>query len=328
MYKDFQKYNLFRAPSWRWDRVLSLVERERSRCSLRDDEYVREAKNFVTNYRRLSAENRVLLFPDNPGLYYAYLIQEESDPDVECVIQARLLAGQSAQTIADSVATIASTIEWYEALFFNVADRVKDKKMYRDWIVRTILGPAALRGIQDREFDLTAKMFGYFGGPIVLDAILHGLTVTEIPADKRDINQFFDNQFATLLKRKSTMAALNLQVNKFNVMQLFEIHTQLRTLEHTIREVDGATNEYEKQVQSMLLEIPWSAGTDGQEAFAGTPILEFQSFAAELRTDEILLIAAGHEPDGLRDHLRSRVLPPPQPKKEEPVDEPPINPTE
>src|SRR5688572_28968284 len=105
-YADYQRYNFFRTPEWRWERVLALADRPGNvpgRCTKRDDPIVREAKQFYC--KRVHGDPQTLdkLLVENPGLFYAYDYHErlQDDPDAAMYIQARLLARQTPEQIGD-----------------------------------------------------------------------------------------------------------------------------------------------------------------------------------------------------------------------------------
>lgn len=307
----FQKYNPFREPNWRYNRVLELAERQGApgRVSWRtDDDYVKVAKNFVVQYNRLPEEERNQLFASNPGLYYAYMLNEAPDEEVNCMVQARILAGETDAEIADHICTLPATIEWYEALFFNVRDRLG----CQDWIVSTILGPSAERGVKDRSFDFAAKMFGYFGGSLALEVIATGFNIEDRPKGRDQVSDFLDTATMIGLKRKSAMAAMTFEVNKFNVMQLFDTHARLMEMERSADAAGAIQNNYEKNVASLFKEMDWTAGIEGKRPMPGnSPLRKFRGLAAEPRAEELAQLGKGND-DELYEKLSILKLPPPR----------------
>lgn len=316
-HKNFEKYNPFRSPRWRFDRILQLIDRagvRQARVSwTRDDEYVKKGKNFLRSYRQTKPDTyeRAALFGDNPGLYYAYMLHEAEEDELRCAIEARILARQTDEEIAQCVSTLPSTINWYELLFFNVRDRLE----HRDWIIRTVIGDAVAEyGISDRVFDTTAKLFAYFAGPIVLDVILAGFSSAEFIKEKGDVEKYFDKHLSLGLKRRSAMAVNSFEINKFNAIQVLETHAKLIELEriHNTGEVDKG--DYQKNVMAAVQNIAWGTGTDGERRMAGSPLLQYDACAAELRADEMLALQAGELPDSVGEVL-DQILPEPEKKE-------------
>ena len=50
-----------------------------------------------------------------------------------------------------------------------------------------------------------------------------------------------------------------------------------------------------RHINAMLGEIPWTCGTVGKEIYEGTDIGECDKYAAELRDDELMLLASGEK---------------------------------
>jgi len=145
-YADYQKYNFFRTPDWRWERVLKLVDRPGDipgRCSRRDDHIVRAARAFIAKRRNGDEMSIERLKYDNPGLFYAYEFHQraQEDPDAAMYIQARILARQTPEAIADIMGVLPDSVQWYCDLFFDVIPHL-DK---RDWITKQVIAPALVR---------------------------------------------------------------------------------------------------------------------------------------------------------------------------------------
>jgi hypothetical protein len=76
------------------------------------------------------------------------------------VVEANILARRTDDQVAAKTGIELKTVQWYEALFFNVRDRLHAS----DWIVATAIG-------NDRTPAAVLKRFAYFAGPHVLDAV-------------------------------------------------------------------------------------------------------------------------------------------------------------
>jgi hypothetical protein len=61
----------------------------------------------------------------------------------------------------------------------------------------------------------------------------------------------------------------------------------------------GALQTIERNISAMLDEIPWTCGTVGKEIYEGTEIGTYDKCAAELRDEELMLLAAGEAMPGL-----------------------------
>lgn len=329
---DYQKYNVFRAPDWRWQRVIQLCDRQPApgRCSRRDDAWVRAGRNFLLRWKAVRNEQtRAELFRDHPGLYYAYEIYEKGQEDVtpRAYLEARLLARQTAAEIADAVHTAPEAVEAFEALFFNVTDRLDAP----DWVSKHVLLPAAMRNnglgplpsantiFRDstvaRPFlDGTLKLFAYVGGPHLLDVLITGFQLGKPLNSPDELGAWFDGHWSNMVRRRSSQAMMMFETNQFNVMELFALHAKLMEIERSDDSKESQRTSIERHIAAMVADIPWTIGDDGADQFAGTAVGRLDEGAAELRDDELLQLAGGAASGPLETALQPLALPPPRKK--------------
>lgn len=345
-YTDYQRYNFNREPHWRWERIEFLNSQttasgNRRRCSTRDDRYIREGRPLVEAARRLAItastndadaieQERILW--RNPALHYAHVLfeQVESAPETTLYLQARLLAGQTNQEISKIMGISEDTVEWYEALFFDV----RQFRECRDWITTKVLIPAMRRMAppedaspaflqhHDAEIrddvqkhvwqDGSLKMFAYFGGPMLIDIMLAQLTANNPLRNSEDFDNWMDGNWKKTIRKRSGMAAMQFRINKYNVMQLFDTHARIMELEVSKDSSEESRTANEKGIKAMLDEIPWAIGDEASSRFKGTVVGKFDEGASELRDSELIMISAG-DSKGPTDMLEE--LPPPRRNK-------------
>lgn len=325
---EFQKHNPFRRPDWRFDRVLALADRYPTpgRCSRRDDEYVRRARAFVLRWRAgRTDEERERLFWEEPGLYYAYQIHDRAteEPAAALFLQARLLARQTYEAIAVTAGTTVEAVAWYEALFFNVVDHLEA----HDWVVRNVLTPAYLRahrpgdppednlGVVARPFvDASLKLFAYFGGAQLVDFLISGFERGRPVMSADDVGQWLGQVVKMNLRRRGAQASALFQVNKYNVMQLFEQNAKLLELE-----LGAQAQQAKTTIEANLLAFfdglgaVWRVGNRPSPAAATKPaqrLVEYDRAAAELSDDELLAVAAGRQGAAVADTVKLTMPPP------------------
>lgn len=334
-YADLKKFDFFRRPDWRWERVLKLADRpERpGRCSRRDDDFVRQARNFVLRWNKPEAtedDHDRMLF-ENPGLYYAvdYHRRLADEPDASMYVQARLLARQSREDIGKAMGIMPEAIAWYEALFFDVTDRIDQ----RDWITKHVIIPAMLRhnvnpipedddgpavgttpfkdSTVARPFlDGSLKLFAYFGGVHVVDMMIAGIEVGKPLLSKDDMATWLDGTWTTTIRRRSSQAAPQFEINKYNVLELFNVHAQIIAVEKAADTADQNRTTVERHIKALVDEIPWAVGAEGSKKYAGTLVGRFDDMAGELRDDELLQLASGQTVETLSRYPAA--LPPPR----------------
>lgn len=333
---EFNRHHLFREPTWRWERVKKLTERfpTPARCSKRDDEFVQKARNFIQRWKHLEDdEARRELWVKHSGLYYAYDLwlrqQDNRDFDEGCHLQARILSGQSFETIARITGLTEDAIKWYEAMYFNVTDRIEQ----RDYINRMVLIPAFMRSVPEEPDDDaprfknsavakpfgdgTIKMFSYFGGPHVAEAMISACKVGARLANAEDIREWYHQTWMDSISRRSSQAAPQFEINKYNVTELFAVHAQIIALERSSDNDEKTKTNLEKHIYAMLDEIPWRTGHDGVRVHTGTALQSHSEGAAELRAADRMAIAAGQTPVRVGKMLTE--FPSPRKKGEQPI---------
>lgn len=313
----FQKYNPFRRPNWRWERVLELCNRRsaRGRCSVRDDLFIRKARKFHKKWTDCTAEaQREKLWYKHPALYYAHYVHERAndDPEFAMFLEARLLANQTYEQIASAMETLPQVVRWYEALFFDVGSHLKA----RDWITKHVLLPAMMKHhaasqtdpgslgqalpFRDSQvarpfLDGSLKLFAYFGGPFMVDFLIAGFEAGKPLTSSDGLAEWFDSNWSATVRRRSTQAAHQFEINKYNVMELFNTHSRIIEIESSDESQDKKRTMTEKHIKALMDELPWCFGDEGTEIHRGTPLGHFDDSALELRDVEVLQVCGGQE---------------------------------
>lgn len=330
-FKDIRLADPFLTPHWRHARVLQMLASvPPERCRRYDDQWIRGYKQFLCIWKSGESRRNDLMH-EHPGLFFAHRMFHggiQVDPNVRFLIEARLLSGASYEDIANSCKTLPETIEWYERLYFNVSDFLEHK----DWILHQVLLPAserfsdAMAGAGDSSgeyptsdanttllvpvtrvpvqpivkphFDMSLKFFAYYGGPIVCDIMISGFNSNRKVHSPDDLADYFNEQFSMQIKRRSAQAAGRFEINKYNVTELFHIHSKLIEVQKAT-DPQSRRSEFEKHVNAMMTEIPWTTGRQSRELYAGTAIDETDRLPAEMNAEELLLMGAGITPESL-----------------------------
>jgi len=310
-HRDYAKYDPFRSVSWRYDRVLEMLDHKprAGRCRTGDDEKVRAIRRFMLRYRSNQSEDKSQLFGDNPGLFYAHQIHTLEHQHIRSIVEARILARQDDFEIAEVIPTIPQAIEWYEATYFNVRDRLD----CHDWIMSRVLVPALWRTEANDVSDLTLKLFGYFAGPYMLEFILSGFQRgLSTPISAEEIERYADKYFQSCLKCRVSSNVGTFEINRYNRMRLFELYAKLIEIDRSTESKEEAQSLMEKNVAAMLQEIPWMVSSSGNaKASLPEPLQKYHGMSAELRDTEIMRVAAGNSVPGIED-IQTFKLPPPR----------------
>jgi hypothetical protein len=131
-----------------------------------------------------------------------------------------------------------------------------------------------------------------------------------------DLGAWCDNNIKTTIRRRTMQAAHLFEINKYNVMELFAVHTRIMEIEKADESLDNVKTTTERGIKTMIDDIPWAVGADGELIYTkNMPLLaHLDNMSAEARDDEVLLIGSGRTAPTLADDF-PRQLPPPRREK-------------
>jgi hypothetical protein len=176
--------NPFRSLSWRFERVREIEGG--APPSRWDDQLIRQYAWF---YALLGSGAKIdpAEFDSLLPLYEAHRIS--LDIDLRALLEAYILAGESDEQIARRFDLLPNTVKWFEAMFFHVRDRLEAQT----WIVKSIGATLGSRSavspdgvLTPEQIRLTLRVFGYFGGPRVLDEVWRELQPGASAASLKD----------------------------------------------------------------------------------------------------------------------------------------------
>ncbi len=297
LYRFFRD-NPLRSPSWRADYVRRVVDAGK-RCGIAEDQFVRAYKTFILKMRRAAnVEDQLDIFPKYADLYYAHLYQHNPDPEWRWLLQACLISGQSNSEIAEYMAMSPGTVEWYEAIFFNVRERLRS----RGYIVKCILSKINDR-VNDPAWSFTAEnkrlcylIFAYYGGPLMLDVITSGFAPAPPPEKLEDTDAWLDLTVQRLIRSNALQAAQTLQINRYNVVSLLELHTKVME----ITKSEAPLGDIEQHLQQILSSVPFQMMHKAKENLKGE-VINYIDTAVEPRADETVALSVGETPKQLQD---------------------------
>jgi hypothetical protein len=163
-YDEVQKYDPFRKLSWRWQRAQQLVNDGEPISAKTDDAWTRRAAKYLQAQARCkTGHQRAALLRRMPDIIVAHQLSEQEE--IRWLAEARLLAEQDVAEIARHVGVEPAAIIAYEALFFNVLDRLKCV----DYIAFAAFGRKYhYDKLTMNDKDVLLRMFAYFGGAPIL----------------------------------------------------------------------------------------------------------------------------------------------------------------
>lgn len=287
----------FRVVDWRWQRARMLRDTGRIISRRRDDEMVARAKRFMDIRLRASDEADIdALYPTWGPLLYAHEIRFQTDNMLRLELEARLLTSLTLEEIAAKMQQRVDTVQWYEALFFNVKDRLDNKS----WIAHQVLGPEVHTGLSDREFGLLWKLFAYGGGHYVLEAVMDGW-VNPVQAKKPDeVQGFCNTQSAARIDVKHCVNMMNVRTNDtYSKIAFAELRARYREIEKLAG--SGSSNDaIRDNLAAMLKSLPWGVGKNGAAPSSVISLGKIDDSAngpIEQRACDAMAVRAGREPE-------------------------------
>jgi hypothetical protein len=156
----------------------------------------------------------------------AFSLHYSASPELQHILQARLLTTETFAQIASRLSTNELVIQFYADLFFDVRDRLEA----RDWIAKVILGPPELRSkfnpdgtLTDAQRGVLYRLFAYRGGPLVLDSLIASIGSLNRPTQAGDVAEWMDGSLQEIIRTRAVMAVQLLEVNKTNAPRLIKL---------------------------------------------------------------------------------------------------------
>jgi hypothetical protein len=287
------KDSLRRAPHWRWLRATE-IDAGGHKATKRLDGgdgflWIRRALRFKRRYGPASGSSTGLyaLMLRDTQLFWAHSLWAEEKNPTRWAVEARVLAGETDQQIADKVGTDIDVITTYINVFFDV----RAKLDHTDYVTQVVMGDAVTRGLQERHYDLLWKLIGYRGGPHVLDAVLNRSPSLHKPTSADDVGVFFQDFAVNSLKYKAALAALTVPVNTHTQLPLIDAYVKCVEIERNMDNAAKAQTSIVDNIGVMLTSLPFKIGTKLDSAPA--KMLPFDEGSAELRGDEMMILASG-----------------------------------
>jgi hypothetical protein len=285
--------NPMRAPHWRWLRAMQV-----DAGGMRPSKTIDGGDGFAWVRRALRLKRRHALAANKPQalymlaradreLFWAHSIWAEEKSPTRWAIEAHILAGESNEDIAKKVGCEPEVIAAYEAVFFNV----REKLDHVEYVVNVVMGDAVSRGLTERQYDLLWKLFGYRGGPHVLDAMVSKFSALQRPQNAEEVSQFFQEAAINSMRHKAAIAALTVPINTHTQLPLLDAYVKYVEIERTTQNAERAQVGIVQNIGAMLAALPFKIGTKLDSA--GDKMVPFDDNAAELRSDELMIVASG-----------------------------------
>jgi hypothetical protein len=291
------KNNPRRAPHWRWLRAAQIDSGGIKASKHRDGEegyaWIRRALRLKRHYDRAGgrAENMYALALRDGDLFWAHSIWVDDKAPTRWSIEARVVAQESDEEIAQKLGTDPGVINAYVNTFFDVRGKLTNM----DYVINVIMADAVVRGLQERHYDLLWKMMAFNGGSHVLDAVINKFIPIVKPDSPDGVGGFFQDSAINMMKYKASLASLTVPVNTHTQLPLIDSFVKYVEVERTTDNATKAQHSIIDNIGAMLTAMPVKIGTKLDSA--DVKMLPFDNGPAELRGDEMLIIASGGKVD-------------------------------
>lgn len=156
-----------RTPAWRWELAGEVVASGLIAPRTATDPAFAMVLRFRRSLHEAETAGDDTWGANQPAMLQAWTLRQQDAPS-RWLLEARLLGGQSAGEIAATLELSIPTIEFYQAAFFDVRDRL-DARL---WVGRAAIGPRYQERLEARDVEVLLKAIGFYVGPAGIDALL------------------------------------------------------------------------------------------------------------------------------------------------------------
>lgn len=284
-----------RAPHWRWLRAVE-IDGGGHRATRATDgadgfTWIRRAVRFKRHYAAVDSadSSRALhtLMLRDKDLFWAHSIWVDDKNPTRWAIEARIVAGETDEEIADKIGAEPEVVAAFANVFFNVRDKLENP----DYVCNVIMADAVTRGLQERHYDLLWKLLAHKGGPHVLDVAVGRVPGPAKPESADGVSGFLQDFAINAIRYKAALAAVTVPVNSHTQLPLLDLYVKYVEIERTTENASKAQTSIIDNIGTMLTSLPFRVGTKLDSK--GSKMLPFDDGAAELRGNEMMILAAG-----------------------------------
>lgn len=306
---QFMAQNPWRTPNWRWLRATGIEDHGYPATTPRRDtedgyKWIRRALRFHRLRDSDNDQHQARLALEFPDIFWAHWAWENNEQPLKHSIEAHILARETNKEIGFKLGCGPEVVEAYEKIFFNV----REKLSHREYIINVVLAESVTRGLSDRHYDLLWKMFGFSGGPHVLDAMIDRIGVSSWCARKDGVPKFFNDAALNIMKKKAAIASLTVPINTNTHLHLIEAFVKYVEIERTTDSMGQAQDQIVANLDAMLKILPFDQATKRGADRKMLP--RFDRLSIELNANEMMVVGAGlNLPDA--NTLEELAFPPP-----------------
>lgn len=243
-------YNPVRPVDWRWRAALQVVRNGEPLPDDCDDEAIHLAVRYLKAIGDCGECEPPGLPPELATVRSAHRLRTTAGAQT-WMVEARILARQKPNEIAPRVSLKADVVAMYESLFFSVKGR---------WFATIVMAKLAVgrtgaTAIDGCDLRTVLRWFGYYGGPIAVDAAIAVL----VPSARTWCRKLapVDEPLAGKIRRLAGLLMMPIRSEK-DALKLMRLH--LRVMETT--QLDGTAGNlslddlFEESVRETVAQMP------------------------------------------------------------------------
>lgn len=299
LYLQCARTNPFRPPHWRWLRATGIANGTQPKAGRRRDgvesyRWINQAARFQqARASTVGDEAQVALAHTYPEIFWATYAYEDDNNATKWEIEARILARCSNWEIGYACGVSEGIVAAYEALFFNVRDRLR----HSGYIVNSVMGPSVHRGLSEREFDLLWKMYAYAYGPHMLQALITKFSNPTWCGTPDEVGAAVQDDTVNTMKLKAAIAAKTVPINLGTQVDILNVFTKFVEIERMSNSEGEAQNQIMTHIGAMFNVLPLNVAgrdpmSDHRPSIKG-PVQAFMDTAIELSYEETMAVAVG-----------------------------------
>lgn len=170
---------------YRWRDAGRVTRGEPPKWSGPDDPIVAEAAAFLRTLASPDPADAKATADEWPTIDMAYQIFREDGP-LRWELEARLLAGQSDEEIADRCEVTAAVVCRYEELFYAV----RNVRMTHNYLSHHVVSTGVSDGFGDKEVRRFWAWATWTGGPVLLDGLVDSLRRARRPDEPATLSVY------------------------------------------------------------------------------------------------------------------------------------------
>ncbi|MEI8376444.1 MAG: hypothetical protein WCJ35_26810 [Planctomycetota bacterium] len=288
----YPSLNPFAPPDRRYRIARTCLDAGRKLSLARYDKFVFAIWRFMKNREAaLTSDEHDRLIRNQRDLFIAFRLRRGR---MRPLAEAYILGGAEDACLASKLALPTESIRWFRLAFYDI-EHLRPSPLH---VIHDLIGVVDAEGRSMLDMHRLWKLIAYQLGPAALDRFFHDVQADEAAFKAGGLVAWFSRHTQLALQAKQLIALSNQGFD--DEKHLGALLGLARESQHRQDERDRVSpNAIEQHINAMMLELPWTHGTAAREVYKDTEIGKYDDAAAELRDEELLLLAAGETVPGL-----------------------------